>query len=122
MHGLRLMNLRKKDLAGLKEWLSDEAVKIITGVRRCGKSTLLMHYRDELYHEGIPESQIIWMNFEDHRFFMLRQPGKLNRYLIDYFKKREEPCFLLLDEIQLVEKREETINSLRLGNTTMDFG
>lgn len=114
MKGIRSMILRTKDLAWLKEWRGHEAIKIITGVRRCGKSTLLMQYRDELKQEGIPESKIIWINFEDHRFFMLRQPDKLNRYLIDYFKEQEGPCFLLLDEIQLVENWEETINSLRL--------
>ncbi len=108
------MVFRTKDLEWLKEWRGGEAVKIITGVRRCGKSTLLLQYRDELIEEGIPESNILCMNFEDLGFMRLRQPDELNRHIMDYFKEQKDPCFLLLDEIQVVESWEEVINSLRL--------
>jgi predicted AAA+ superfamily ATPase len=108
------MVLRTKDLEWLKEWRGDEAVKIITGVRRCGKSTLLLQYRDELLKEGIPESDILCLNFEDLGYMRLRQPAELNRHIAEYFKEKEGPCFLILDEIQVVERWEEVINSLRL--------
>lgn len=105
---------RTKDLEWLKAWRGDESVKIITGVRRCGKSTLLLQYRDELIAEGVAESNILGMNFEDLNFGKLRQPEVLNQYIKDYFNDRKGPCYLLLDEIQVVEKWEEIINSLRL--------
>ena len=105
---------RTKDLEWLKAWRGYEAVKIITGVRRCGKSTLLLQYRDVLIAEGVAESNILGMNFEDLDYVRLRQPEVLNQHIKDYFKEQKEPCYLLLDEIQVVEKWEEIINSLRL--------
>lgn len=109
------MVCRKKDLEWLKAWRGDEAVKIITGVRRCGKSTLLLQYRDKLIGEGVPETNILYMNFEDFDYMRLRQPDELNRYITNYFKDQKDPLYLLLDEIQIVERWEEIINSLRLN-------
>jgi hypothetical protein len=108
------MVIRSKDLAWLKAWRGDEAVKIITGVRRCGKSTLLLQYKEELIYDGIPESNILDMNFEDLGYIRLRQPDELNRHIAEKFENLAGPCFLLLDEIQMVERWEEVINSLRL--------
>lgn len=108
------MVIRTKDLAWLKAWRDDEAVKIITGVRRCGKSTLLLQYREELIKDGISESNILSMNFEDLGYKRLRQPDELNRHILEKFDNIAGPCFLLLDEIQIVERWEEVINSLRL--------
>lgn len=105
---------RAKDLEWLKEWRGDEAVKIITGVRRCGKSTLLLQYREDLVEGGIPESNILCMNFEDLDYVRLRQFETLNRYIENYFTGCSGSCYLLLDEIQIVERWEEVINSLRL--------
>lgn len=110
------MVFRVENLTWLKEWRGHEAVKIITGVRRCGKSTLLMQYRDELINEGIPEADILFMNFEDFGFMKLRQPEMLNQYIVECFKDRKGPCYLMLDEIQIVDQWEEVINSLRLDN------
>lgn len=77
---------RTKDLEWLKAWRGYEAVKIITGVRRCGKTTLLLQYRDELIAEGVAESNILDMNFEDLDYVRLRQPEVLNQHIKDYFK------------------------------------
>jgi len=106
--------IRRKDLQWLKDWRGDEAIKIITGVRRCGKSTLLLQYRDELIAEGIPDSNILILNFEDLGFYKLRNPDELNRFVKEYFKDQKDSCYILLDEIQVVEKWEEVINSFRL--------
>ena len=116
------MVLRTRDLQWLKDWRGDESIKIITGVRRCGKSTLLLQYRDELAAEGVPESNILCMNFEDLGFVRLRQPEMLNRYIKEYFQNQKGSCFLLLDEIQVVEKWEEVINSLRLRSEERRVG
>jgi uncharacterized protein len=108
------MVYRRKDLDWLHAWRGEEAVKIITGVRRCGKSTLLLQYLDELVNSGIPETNILTMNFEDLGFIKMRQPEALHRHIHDHFKDQKGPCYLLLDEIQVVEKWEEVVNSLHL--------
>lgn len=108
------MVLRTKDLEWLKEWRGNEAVKIITGVRRCGKSTLLMQYKDTLISDGVKESNILFMNFEDLAYLTLREPSELLRYIMAFFEKNDGPFYLLMDEIQIVERWEELINSLRL--------
>ena len=53
-------------------------IKIITGIRRCGKSTLMEIYQDYLRSIGIEEKQIIAINFEDYDFRSLRDPAKLH--------------------------------------------
>lgn len=108
------MVLRTKDLEWLKEWRGNEAVKIITGVRRCGKSTLLLQYRDALIADGVQESNILFINFEDLAHLNLRQPEELSRYVAAFFEKKDGPFYLLLDEIQIVKQWEDVINSLRL--------
>ncbi|MDD2458491.1 MAG: ATP-binding protein [Eubacteriales bacterium] len=105
---------RSKDLAWLKQWRGHKVIKIITGVRRCGKSTLLLQYREELTRIGTPESNILFLNFENYMHVQLRQPGALHQYVLDYFNGRESDCHLLLDEIQIVEQWEDVINSLHL--------
>ncbi len=105
---------RKHDLEWLKSWRDHEAVKIITGVRRCGKSTLLMQYRNSLKDDGVQESNILCMNFESLDTIDLRSAEKLYQYIKAYFNGQSDNCYLLLDEIQIVEGWEEVINSLRL--------
>lgn len=85
------MVLRKKDLEWLKEWRGDEAVKIIAGVRRCGKSTLLLQYRDALMADGVKESNILFINFEDLGYLRLRQPEELSRHVAGFFEKKDGP-------------------------------
>ena len=105
---------RKKNLEWLMTWRGNEAVKIITGVRRCGKSTLLLLYRDALITSGVPDTSILSLNFEDLKFLKLRQPESLDHFVQERFRDQEGPLYLLLDEIQIVERWEEVINSLRL--------
>lgn len=108
------MVFRTKDLEWLKEWRGNEAVKIITGVRRCGKSTLLLQYRDVLIADGVNETNILLINFEDLAYSALRQPEELSRYVAAFFERKDGPFYLLLDEIQIVKQWEDVINSLRL--------
>ena len=67
----RLIAFREKQL-----------IKVITGVRRCGKSTLLEIYRDYLLAAGTSEEQIIAINLEDFDFYELRDPSKLHAYIM----------------------------------------
>ena len=105
---------RERDLKWLHEWRNKEVVKIISGVRRCGKSTLLRQYQQDLLNEGVPESRILFLNFESMDHVALRSAVVLHQYVNNHFKDQHEPCHVLLDEIQIVDNWEEAINSLRL--------
>ena len=88
-------------------------IKIITGIRRCGKSTLMEIYQDALRSRGVVEEQIVAVNFEDFDFRALRQPEQLHAYI----KERITPgktTYVFLDEIQHVENWPEVIDSLFL--------
>lgn len=88
-------------------------IKIITGIRRCGKSTLMEIYQDHLCSIGIEEKQIIAINFEDYDFRPLRDPAKLHAYV----KERMVPdkmTYVFLDEIQHVSDWQEVVDSFHI--------
>ena len=72
---------RTEYLQRLLSWKDDNVIKVVTGIRRCGKSTLLMQYRDCLKEQGVAEEQIISINFEDLDFEELLDYKKLYQYL-----------------------------------------
>ncbi len=89
-----------------------EPVKIITGIRRCGKSSLLKLMIAHLLETGISEEQIIEMNFESHDFQTMSA-----RDIYEYVRSRilpEKRMYLFFDEIQRVQQWEDTINSFRV--------
>ena len=59
------MVIRKSDLNQLMVWKNEQVIKVVTGIRRCGKSTLLKQFQDHLLQEGVSQEQIISINFED---------------------------------------------------------
>lgn len=73
----------------------------VTGVRRCGKSTLLMQFIEYLKHEGIKSNQIISVNFEDIENDQYLDYGKLYKYILERLKDNEM-SYIFLDEIQNV--------------------
>ena len=86
-------------------------IKVITGMRRCGKSYLLFHlFAEWLLSEGIPEDHIIKVNLEDRRNKTLRDPDNLLAY-IDGKMVDKEMYYILLDEIQMVTEFEDVLNS-----------
>ena len=95
----RLRNLKHKKL-----------IKIVTGIRRCGKSTVLEMFRDELLNNGVEENQIIFINFEDYENKSLRNIDSL----YDYIKQRltSKMNYVFLDEVQRVEDFPEVVDSL----------
>ena len=88
-------------------------VKIITGIRRSGKSTLLKLFCDELITSGVSSRQIIQINFESMRYHDIRNELALYRYIEERISN-EGKTYIILDEIQLVSHWEETINSLQV--------
>lgn len=86
-------------------------IKVVTGIRRCGKSYLLFNiYRDHLHERGIDEDHIIQVNLEDRRNKRLRDPDALLEH-IDKQMTDKDMYYILLDEIQLVPEFEDVLNS-----------
>ncbi len=98
----------------LEQLISTEGngmIKVITGIRRCGKSFLLFNiYKDNLLERGIQEDHIIQVNLEDRRNKKLRDPDALLEY-IDKQMTDKDMYYILLDEIQFVPEFEDVLNS-----------
>jgi len=91
-----------------------EILKIIVGVRRCGKSVMLELIQDELKKRGIKPENFIKLNFEKMSLSELRNPEKLYAFLTEKIRRIKGRSFLFLDEVQEVEDWERCINSLRV--------
>lgn len=104
---------RKGYLDWLIRWREQQIIKVVSGVRRCGKSTMLEIFRDYLLQDGVGVEQIIAINFEDMDYEHL-----LNYHtLYDYIKPLILPDkmnYIFLDEIQHVEQFERAVDSLFL--------
>ncbi len=95
----RLNNLRHKKL-----------IKIVTGIRRCGKSTILEMFRARLLNEGFEENQIIFLNLEEYENKELRNPDSLYSYIKERLTSKMN--YIILDEIQRVENFPDVVDSL----------
>lgn len=102
---------RKQYLNKLIAFKDKQLIKIITGVRRCGKSTLLKTYQNYLKENGIDEKQIISVNFEDYDFAQLRDPDKLYSYIKERFVEGKK-SYIILDEIQHVNDFPKIVDGL----------
>lgn len=102
---------RKEYLEKLIEWKDDDVIKVVTGIRRCGKSTLRMQYQDYLKSIGIEENQIIAVNFEELEYEELCDYKKLYAYIKDRLVA-DKITYIFLDEIQKVPSFEKVVDSL----------
>lgn len=102
---------RKEYLEKLIGWKDDDVIKVVTGIRRCGKSTLLMQYQDYLKSIGIEENQIIAVNFEELEYEELCDYKKLYAYIKDRLVA-DKITYIFLDEIQKVPSFEKVVDSL----------
>lgn len=91
-------------------------IKVITGIRRCGKSTIMEIYRDWLKAQGVNDNQIVYLNFEDYDFYELRDPHRLYSYIKPLILQ-DKMTYFFFDEIQHVENFPDIINSLNLKPT-----
>ena len=108
---------RKEYLNKLIEWKDEQVIKVVTGIRRCGKSTLLWQYQDYLRENGVLDEQIISLNFEE-----LENEALLDyKALYSYIKERlckDKMTYIFLDEIQNVSSFEKAIDSLYVKDNT----
>lgn len=105
---------RRDYLKKIIAFKDSEFIKVITGVRRSGKSYLMLLYKEYLEEHGVDEKQIIYISFEDLHYFRLREMQALYSYLEDKIIPNKRMYFLF-DEIQLVHGWQEVVNSLRLS-------
>ena len=101
---------RKEYFDKLIGYKDKKIIKVITGVRRCGKSTLLSMFQDYLKTQSVSDEQIIYINFEDYEFESLWDPKALYAYL----KERIIPgkmTYLIMDEIQNVKEFQRVVDS-----------
>lgn len=103
---------RELYLKKLRNSYDSELIKVIMGVRRCGKSVLLSQIIEELKERGINEDHIIYMNFEDYDNIDYTEPKKFNEYIKSKIKDKEK-YYLFFDEIQDVKDFERVVNSFR---------
>ncbi len=99
-------------LSRIRGFYDSNLVKILVGIRRCGKSVILKQIMDELREKDVDENHIIYVNFEFIEFEELQNYKKLNEYIKEKIVDKNK-YYVFLDEIQKVEKFEDVVNSLR---------
>ena len=101
-------------LKKIQPYYEDGLVKVLTGLRRCGKSSLLRliayDIQSRLDH---PEEDFLFLNFEDFSLRNLTQPEVLHAYILEKAKNARKRLTVFLDEIQNVDSWEQVVNSLR---------
>jgi len=105
------MILRQSYLNAIKPFIKKPVIKAITGVRRCGKSTLLLQIMDHLSAKGVHQDNLIYINKELFEFDEIRNYKDLHKY-VTAKKHGRGFCYLFVDEIQEIENWEKSIASL----------
>jgi predicted AAA+ superfamily ATPase len=102
---------RKEYLDQLFSWKDEDVIKVVTGIRRCGKSTLLLQFQKRLKENGITDDQIVSINFEELEYEELLDYKKLYQYLKEHLTEGKT-TYIFLDEIQKVQSFEKVVDSL----------
>ncbi len=104
----------------LRPFYESEMVKVITGIRRCGKSTILHQIMEEIRENGIEDDHIIYVNFEDYKYRKISSADALYEYVEERIQD-EQKYYLFFDEIQNVDEFELVVNSFRATHNTSIF-
>ena len=102
---------RNEYLNVLKRFKDKELIKVITGIRRCGKSTLLEIYKDYLLDNNITENQIISINLEDLKYNFIEDYMSLYNYICDKLKPNKKN-YVFIDEVQKINEFQKAVDSL----------
>ena len=112
---------RTQYLEKIRRFYESNLIKVLTGVRRCGKSVLLTQIKDELISEKkISEDHIITINFEDIRFSKIKNFNKLNDYILKKINDNNK-YYIFLDEIQHIKQFEKVLASLKATQNVSIF-
>jgi len=107
------MYIRESYIDDLLRHKDHDYIKVVTGIRRCGKSTLLNQYQDRLRMMGVPKERIIALNLEDYDNEKYKNPKELHRFILDQVNG-DLNYYVFLDEIQVVPEFEHVLASLNL--------
>ncbi|PIM79434.1 ATP-binding protein [Fusobacterium pseudoperiodonticum] len=114
------MTKRELYIEKIKPFINKDIIKVLTGIRRSGKSVMLKLIMEELKQNKIDEKQFININFENLINRELTTADKLHEYILKKASEIKKKCYIFLDEIQEVKDWEKCINSLRV-NDGYDF-
>ena len=106
------MIIREKYLEKIRPFYDTDLIKVITGIRRCGKSVILMQIMDELKNKGIKDEQIIYINFEFIDYENITDAKTFSDYVENKIKD-DKKYYLFFDEIQNVNEWERAVNSFK---------
>ena len=106
------MIIRERYLKEIRKFYDQDLIKVIIGIRRCGKSVLMKQIIDELKTKGIDEEHIIYINFEDYDYDIYTDSHKFHDFVKTKIKDNNK-YYLFFDEIQNVDKWEKVINSFK---------
>ena len=106
---------REMYMKRIRPFINTDLIKVITGIRRCGKSVMLDLIKQELEESGIDPSRFISINFEDMRYEHLHTARALHDEIRERTAGISERLYLFFDEIQEVDGWEKCINSLRVS-------
>ena len=95
-------------------FIDKDVIKVLTGIRRSGKSVMLKLLMEELKKRKINENQFIYINFENLKYRNLKNYEKLYDFILNKVNKKYKSYYIFLDEIQEVEEWERCVNSLRV--------
>ena len=114
------MIIREIYLSKIRPFYNQDLIKVIMGIRRCGKSVLLLQIIDELKEKGIEEKQIIYINFENEDYNFIKNDIDLHNYIKEKIIN-EEKYYLFFDEIQYIKNWEKAINSFKSSQNVSIF-
>ncbi len=106
---------RERFMSRIRPFIGTELIKVLTGIRRCGKSVMLDLIRAELIESGVSAEQIISINFEEMNNAHLLNAKSLHKEIVLKAKKITGKVYLFFDEIQEVHEWERCVNSLRVN-------
>ena len=115
-----MMIKREKYLEEIKKVMGKQVIKVLLGMRRVGKSTLLLQIQEELLNQGVEKNQIISLNFEWLEFESLKEYKVLYEY-IESKKIEGKKSYVFLDEVQEVDGFEKVVNALNSKGDTEVF-
>lgn len=107
------MIIREQYLSKIRGFYHKDLIKVITGIRRCGKSVLLTQIINEIKADGIDKSHIIYINFEDYDYAFIKSGLELHNFIKGKIVD-DRKYYIFLDEIQVVTDFERVINSLKM--------
>lgn len=102
---------RNEYLDSLKRFKDKELIKVVSGIRRCGKSTLLDIYKDYLLNNGVVEEQIISINLEDLKYSFITDYMSLYNYINDKLNPNKKN-YVFIDEVQKIDEFQKAVDSL----------